>query len=246
MRQVSNIQMDGNKITGLADPISAQDAATRAYVAASIVAAGGTTLSGSAAANVGSAAAAGVVEEASRSDHVHALTKAVADALGINAGTVQGNTVAQIVAAAVADVTKPVIDALGVDAATLSGNTFTATVQAAADSVIAGAGPAYDSLLEIQAFLQQDDTDDAALVLAVGAREQQYSQLVGNGVATSIAVTHGLNTRLVHVSVRDAVSYAEVVVDNAATNSGTVTLTFATAPAAGEFVVKVSGVPGSV
>lgn len=68
-----------------------------------------------------------------------------------------------------------------------------------------------------------------------------YSAVIGNGVSTSITVTHNLNTRNVVVSVKKASDYVEVDCDVAATTLDTVTLTFATAPTANQYVVTVVG-----
>jgi hypothetical protein len=61
------IAVNAQKITGLADPTSAQDAATRAYVLAN---AGGATLSNATPADNGTASA-GAATTASRGDHAH-------------------------------------------------------------------------------------------------------------------------------------------------------------------------------
>lgn len=66
-----------------------------------------------------------------------------------------------------------------------------------------------------------------------------FVQTIGNGSATSITVTHNLNTRNVLVSVKRSSTYAEVEVDVVATTVNAVTLTFATAPASNEFFVTI-------
>lgn len=69
----------------------------------------------------------------------------------------------------------------------------------------------------------------------------KYSTTIGDGTTTALAVTHGLGTRNVVVSIHDATSYEEVYPDVEKTDPNTVTLTFAVAPAVGEFVVTVVG-----
>lgn len=69
----------------------------------------------------------------------------------------------------------------------------------------------------------------------------KYSANVGNGASTSIAVTHGLGTKDVHVSVREVASDAGVLVDWVATDVNTVTLGFAVAPASGACRITVVG-----
>lgn len=64
---------------------------------------------------------------------------------------------------------------------------------------------------------------------------------VGDGSATSIAITHNLNTRDVDVTVyRNSGNYDEVLVEIQRTSVNSVTLIFDTAPAAAAYRVKVS------
>jgi hypothetical protein len=66
-----------------------------------------------------------------------------------------------------------------------------------------------------------------------------YTTTIGNGSSTAITVTHNLGSRNVVVSVKDASTYVEVECDVAATTTNAVTLTFATAPTAGQYTVTV-------
>ena len=71
-------------------------------------------------------------------------------------------------------------------------------------------------------------------------RTKRYAADVGDGSNTSITVTHNLNTRDVQVAVRrNSGAYEEVLVDWGATTVNTITLTFASAPSAGQFRVIV-------
>lgn len=70
---------------------------------------------------------------------------------------------------------------------------------------------------------------------------RKASANVGNGAATSIAVTHNLGTQDVTVGVREVATQAGVLVDWVATDTNTVTLTFATAPASNAYRVTVHG-----
>ncbi len=81
--------------------------------------------------------------------------------------------------------------------------------------------------------------DAVAVDTAVVARK--FSTAIGNGTATSIAVTHNLGTRDVQVTVRDSGTFDQVLVDNVATDANTVTMTFAIAPTTGQFRVTVIG-----
>ena len=68
---------------------------------------------------------------------------------------------------------------------------------------------------------------------AVVARK--YSATIGDGSATTITVTHNLNTQDVSVSVKEVSSNAGVLVDWVANGVNTVQLTFGTAPSAGQY-----------
>ena len=70
---------------------------------------------------------------------------------------------------------------------------------------------------------------------------RKFSANIGNGAATAIAVTHNLGTQDVTVAVREVASQAGVLVDWVATDTNTVTLTFATAPASNAFRATVIG-----
>jgi hypothetical protein len=66
-----------------------------------------------------------------------------------------------------------------------------------------------------------------------------YAANVGNGSATSFALTHGLNTRDVVVSVYDNSTYESVIVDVTATSTTVVTVAFASAPASNAYRVVI-------
>lgn len=70
---------------------------------------------------------------------------------------------------------------------------------------------------------------------------KKVSASVGNGVATSYAVTHNLGTRDVVVNVYDNASYDTVEVDVVRTDANTVTVTFASAPSSNAYRVVVVG-----
>jgi hypothetical protein len=64
---------------------------------------------------------------------------------------------------------------------------------------------------------------------------RKFNANVGNGTLTSIAVTHNLGTQDIVVAVRDTATNAGVLVDWAATDTNTVTLNFAVAPASNAY-----------
>lgn len=70
---------------------------------------------------------------------------------------------------------------------------------------------------------------------------RKFSANIGNGSATSLAVTHNLGTKDVHVSVRTVADDSHVLADYVSTDTNTVTVTFATAPASNAYRVTVIG-----
>jgi len=64
---------------------------------------------------------------------------------------------------------------------------------------------------------------------------------VGDGSATSFAVTHNLGTRDVAVQVYDAASYDTVIADVVRTSTSVVTVSFASAPSSNAYRVVVTG-----
>lgn len=74
---------------------------------------------------------------------------------------------------------------------------------------------------------------------AVTAR--RASAAIGDGSSTTLTFTHNLNTRDVAVSVYDASTYTGVICDWVANGVNTVQLTFATAPTSGQYRVTVIG-----
>ena len=84
------------------------------------------------------------------------------------------------------------------------------------------------------------NANDVAIDTAVVVRK--YAVAIGDGSATSITVTHNLNTRDVTVGVYDAAStYDEVMCDIQHTTVNTVTLLFSVAPTAGQYRAVVHG-----
>jgi len=85
--------------------------------------------------------------------------------------------------------------------------------------------------------------DGSATTLAVtpaGLAARSYREAIGDGSATSIAVTHDLGTRDVIVQLYDASSYETVYAQVVRTSATVVTLDFNTAPSTGDVVVLVT------
>jgi hypothetical protein len=70
---------------------------------------------------------------------------------------------------------------------------------------------------------------------------RKVSANVGNGAATSIAITHNLGTKDVTYSLREVSSDAHVLADGVSTDVNTLTLSFAAAPASNAYRVTVHG-----
>jgi hypothetical protein len=84
--------------------------------------------------------------------------------------------------------------------------------------------------------------DVTGLQTALDARMRRYSTLIGDGVATSIAVTHSLNTRDIVVQVYDAAAYTVITPASITrTDANTVTLGYGAAPALNAHRVVVMG-----
>jgi hypothetical protein len=68
------------------------------------------------------------------------------------------------------------------------------------------------------------------------------SASIGDGSATTVVVTHNLNTRDLQVSLFEAASpYAQVFTDVELTTADTLTLTFSVAPSASQYRVVIIG-----
>ena len=90
-----------------------------------------------------------------------------------------------------------------------------------------------------------DGTDDATIVTPLKLktlldnRTGGYAANVGDGAATSFALTHGLGTRDVVVAIYDNSTYEEVITDVVLTSTSVVTVTFAVAPASNAYRVVI-------
>ena len=78
-------------------------------------------------------------------------------------------------------------------------------------------------------------------ILSNGAYTKKVSANVGNTTNTSFAITHSLGTRDVQVQVYDNATYDTVEVDVVRTNTNTVTVSFAAAPATDAYRVVIIG-----
>lgn len=70
---------------------------------------------------------------------------------------------------------------------------------------------------------------------------RKASATIGDGTATTLTVTHNLNTTDVMIVVREAATQTAVIADWVANTVNTVQITFAVAPATGQYRVTVQG-----
>lgn len=81
-------------------------------------------------------------------------------------------------------------------------------------------------------------------VTPAGIASLSYATSVGNGVLTSIPVTHNLGTRDVSVQVYDTTTFDTIYVETVRTTTAVVTLEFTTAPATNKYRVVITRVAG--
>ncbi|MGW0682878.1 hypothetical protein ACWD2L_05890 [Streptomyces sp. NPDC002754] len=196
-------------------------------IATSAAGAGLTGGGGSALAIASSSAGAGLT-----------LTAGVFDVVGDASITVSANSLglASGVAGSALTLTSGVLDVAAGTGLEVSSDALRIAAAAAGNGLTGGGG----SALAVNTGTGLTITADAVQVDSTVVR--QYAAAIGDGSTTNIVVTHGLGTRDVDVTVRNASSpYEEVIVDNEATSTTTVTLRFATAPTSSQYRVTVQG-----
>lgn len=257
MKIMNGLDLQSQKITSLADPSSAQDAATKQYV--DNVAAGmqwkapvrvATTTNGtlaSAFANGqtidGVTLATGnrilIKNQTTASEngiYVVAASGAPTRASDADAGTelAPGTAVAIAEGTVNADKAYMIIS----DAAITIGTTAQTWGQfSAGSSYTAGNGIniASNIITAVAAAGGGLSVVAGGIQLDSTIATRKFSANIGNGSLSSIAVTHNLGTQDVTVAVRDTATNAGVLVDWVATDANTVTLTFAVAPASNAY-----------
>lgn len=160
-------------------------------------------------------------------------------ALSIGANSVD---LAAQVAGAGLTLTSGVLDVVGDASITVSAN------QLGLASGVAGAGLTLNTgVLAIGAgsgiTVNADDiqVDTSVVVTTPSTVVRKFSTSIGNGSLTSIAVTHNLGTKDITWSLRANSDDSFVVTDGVATDTNTLTLTFATAPTSNQYRVVVHG-----
>lgn len=251
MKVMNGLDLQSQKIVNLADPSAAADAATKQYV--DNVARG---LSWKAPARAASTAN---VTLASPGATLDGVTLAAGDRLllkhqtaaaqnGLYVWTASGtalnraadaDTAGELVPGAAVSVTEGTVNADKVflvvsDAAIVIGTTPQTWGQlggAGAYSAGNGIGISGAVVSAVAASGGGISVGAGGIALDPSLAARKFSQNVGNGSATSIAVTHGLGTKDVVVAVREVSSDAGVLTDWVATDINMVTLSFAVAPA---------------
>jgi hypothetical protein len=105
------------------------------------------------------------------------------------------------------------------------------------DTILQSASPSY--LVKANGLAVDLSTLETQLITDSFTRKAAGN--VGNGVNTSFALIHGLNTRDVIVNVYDNSTYETVEVDVVRTDTSTVTVTFASAPSSNAYRVVIMG-----
>ncbi len=240
MKITNNLDASGNRIVNMADGVSPQDAVTkaqldaavqgykwkepaRAATTANITLSGTQTIDGVSIAvgdrvlvkNQTTGSANGVYLAASgawtRATDFDASSEVLGAAVFVSEGTTQGNQVWLMTT----------------DAPITIGTTALTFAQV-------GGGASYTAGNGITISAGVIAVDPAVVA-------RKMSATIGDGTATTITVTHNLNTQDIVVSVRESSGNAGVLVDWVANGVNTAQLTFATAPTTGQYRVTIAG-----
>lgn len=251
----ADLSMGTNKITNVVDPTNAQDAATKQYVDDSVV--GGLVYQGGYNANTNSPALSGASNIALTKGWVYTVTVAgtfIGTAVEIGDVIIVEDDIAASSNPPVTDFT---IVQRNVDLATntvagiasfptangfasmsngqaiLSSGAQVASLGSAAETVTITT----DAFGKVTAATEQNIAILAAQVtnfstsVATEIAATEFKANIGNGTATSFAITHNLATRDCIVEVYDNTTYETVMTKVARTNTNTVTVSVASAPA---------------
>jgi hypothetical protein len=178
------------------------------------------------------------------------ITVTYDDATGVinlsvtDAPTVAGNTPAQLRDRATHTGTQA--------ASTISD--FNSAVDTRVQLIVDAAPAALDTLNELAAALGDDANFSATITTQLGALDtrldaieanggpvKKFTQLIGDGSATNIAVTHNLGTKAITAQVYEVATDELVIADVVATSTTVATIKFATAPASNTYRVVVTG-----
>lgn len=240
MKITNHLDANGNRVTNLADGVNPQDAATKAQLDAAIqglkwkdpvraatttniTLSGTQTIDGIALVagdralvkNQTAGAANGIYIVAAgawtRATDMDASSEVLGAAVFVSEGTVQGNQQWQM---------------------TTDGPIVIGTTSLTWTQINAGAAYSAGNGIAINGAQISVDTTVVA---------RKASATIGDGTATTITLTHNLNTKDVTVSVREVATDDGVLCDWKANGANTVQLTFAVAPTTGQYRATVTG-----
>ena len=257
----SDLAAGNYKITGLADPTSAQDAATKAYVDTAVQG-----IDWKASVRAATTAQLTIATDLENGDVIDGVTLAtgnrvlvknqsngsqngiyVVKATGAPDRATDADTATEVTSNFAVFVEEGTVNSdsgwtLTNDGSVTIGTTaLTFTQFTGLGQITAGDGlTKTGNTLNVVAGTGITVTSDAvAIDTSVVARK--YAVSVGNGALTSFVLTHGFNTRDVTVTVYDAATYAEVFTDAAHSTVNTVTVSFAEAPTTDQYRVVIVG-----
>jgi len=127
---------------------------------------------------------------------------------------------------------------LGIPAGSFASEAY---VDTQVQSLIDAAPGALDSLNELSAALGDDPNFASSITTQIAGRAGKYAADIGDGVASTITVTHGLGTQDVTLSLRPVAGGAAVIAQWEPVSNTAVELRFETAPSAGQYRVVIVG-----
>lgn len=168
---------------------------------------------------------------------------ALTDIAQIAGNTILGNSAGTTgdVAALDATAVKGILSLSSSDLSDVNDLATTADITTAINNLIDGAPGALDTLNELAAAINDDANFNTTIVASIAEKTKSVSADVGDGLSTSIAVTHNLGTRDIVVSVMEVSTNAMVIADWVANTTNQITLTFNTEPNTAQYRVTIIG-----